>query len=156
MGHDELVRIAARWLRNTESCSVVISEMHSQAEEPDAIGWRARFSVLIECKASHRDFIRDRQKLSRIEGGTYGMGFYRYYMAPEGLISKEELPPGWGLLEVDFVGRVHRTAKSKSWIQTPCGLRSELGLVLSGLRRYQEEKQCASSSPEQQDSSART
>ena len=38
LAHKELVKIAKRWLRNTNRCSVVLSEMPSQAEVPDAIG----------------------------------------------------------------------------------------------------------------------
>jgi len=150
--HSELVKIATRWLRNTENCSVVISEMASQSEEPDAIGWKARVSTLIECKVSKGDFRRDREKFARrIMPGdpsgcasiyNLGMGVYRNYMTPEGLLQEHEhatiLPKGWGLLEVSFTGRVSRIIEATPWILPTMALRSELGLVLSALRRYQE------------------
>ena len=150
--HSELVNIAARWLRNTEKCSVVISELASQAEEPDAIGWKARVSTLVECKATRDDFRRDRQKSFRADPNAdsgeaaylvynLGMGTYRYYMTPEGLISQDEiatmLPRSWGLLEVSFTGRVGRTVDAVPWALPTLALRRELGLVLSALRRYQ-------------------
>lgn len=151
--HSELVNIAARWLRNTEKCSVVISELASQAEEPDAIGWKARVSTLVECKATREDFGRDQQKSFRNSltvdspESAYlvynlGMGVFRYYMTPEGLLKENEirtaLPKCWGLLEVSFTGRVSRTVQAAQWILPPLALRNELGLVLSALRRYQE------------------
>lgn len=140
--HSELVEIAMRWLRNTEKCSAVISEMASSAgEEPDAIGWKSQFSTLVECKATRDDFRKDKKKISRRvtdQAINFGMGAYRYYMAPEGLLKEEELPPRWGLLEVGFTGRVRRKVRAEQWIQTATSIRRELGLALSALRRLQE------------------
>lgn len=148
--HNELVKIAGRWLRNTERCSVVLSEMVSQPEEPDAIGWKAALSTLVECKATRDDFRKDRLKPVRIndEGFTEyiirGMGVYRYYMTPQGLLSSEEhvtiVPRGWGLLEVTFTGRVLRTIRSAQWVLSPVAIGRELGLALSAVRRYQEKE----------------
>jgi len=139
--HQELVKIAARWLRNTEKCSVVICELRSQTEEPDAIGWKSRLSTLVECKMTHGDFLADRNKLARKKFGglsaVAGMGVYRYYLSPEGVISQGELPDGWGLLEVSFVGRITRVVDARMWAQSPMAIRGELGLVLSALRRFQ-------------------
>lgn len=144
--HSELVKIAKRWLRNTEKCSVVISEMASMAgEEPDAIGWKHGFSTMVECKATRDDFRKDKKKISRVVTDptiNFGMGTFRYYMAPEGLIKEEELPRSWGLLEVGMTGRVRRRIKALQWVQTHVSIRRELGLALSALRRAQEaEKQ---------------
>jgi hypothetical protein len=139
--HRELVKIAARWLKNTEKCSVVVCELRSQPEEPDAIGWKSRLSTLVECKTSHSDFTADQAKLSRKFKGdpivALGMGVYRYYLAPEGIILANEIPDGWGLLEVSFSGRVSRVVESRMWAQSPMAIRSELGLALSALRRLQ-------------------
>lgn len=143
--HKELVRIAARWLKNTQKCSVVISEMISAASEtPDAVGWRSGFSVLVECKASLDDFRRDKEKSFRKAEKTgldFGMGNRRYYMTPEGLLSSNNLsrlPKGWGLLEVDIVGRVRVKVEADRRIQTSMSLRNEMRLILSDLRRRQE------------------
>lgn len=100
MTHDELITRAVRWLKGTRKCRVVASEIASAYFEiPDAIGWNRFYSVLIECKTSHSDFLRDRKKSSR-RFSDYGIGNYRYYMAESGIISPDELPSGWGLLEV--------------------------------------------------------
>jgi hypothetical protein len=123
--HDDLVARAERWLRYSARmpadytlangrrpmqrccCRVVLTEPVSGSEQPDAIGWfnRGYSSFIIECKVSHKDFQADRRKRFRNrfrrEGAQRtGLGQYRYFMAPRGLIAVDELPDGWGLLEV--------------------------------------------------------
>ena len=61
-------------------------------------------SVVIEVKTSHSDFLADRKKWCRSEGAeTSGLqaGRLRWYLCPEGIISKDELPDKWGLLYWD-------------------------------------------------------
>jgi len=89
-----------KWLRGTRKCWVVASETYAPLTEiPDAIGWISGSSFLIECKASRSDFLRDKTKRSR-KFSEIGLGNYRFYMAEPNLIKPEELPEGWGLLEV--------------------------------------------------------
>ncbi len=97
MTHAELVERAERWLRNSRGCSVVVTRPCVMAlENPDALGFNASgFSTLVECKASRADFRRDKDKWHR--RGT-GIGNRRYYLAPAGLVSADEVPDGWGLL----------------------------------------------------------
>ena len=138
--HKKLVKLAARWLRNTGGCSAVLSEMVSQAEIPDAIGWRKGRSCLIECKANRKSFLADKLKrCRRVLGKVYafGMGNRRYYMVPEGLVTKDEVPRGWGLLEVMFNGRVRCAEESATWMLPALETGHEMGLLLSALRRYQ-------------------
>ena len=98
--HNDLVARAARWLTNTRKCQPVYTEQNIWAvsESPDAIGWTAHGSVLVECKVSMSDFYRDSAKLFR-KHPDLGVGLKRYYMTPPGLISKLQLPKHWGLLE---------------------------------------------------------
>lgn len=101
MKHRELVKRARKWLRIAAKCNVILAERGSSTacEIPDAIGWKsARHSILVECKTSRADFRADAKKWFRQDG--YGMGQQRYFLAPVGIIPKEELPPGWGLLEI--------------------------------------------------------
>lgn len=99
MTHQDLIRRAERWLRGTKRCSVVITEMVCFSREiPDAIGWTTSQSILVECKASRADFLKDKKKFFRRDP-EYGMGDLRFYMTPPGLITTDELPPKWGLLE---------------------------------------------------------
>lgn len=107
MTHDDLVARAARWLKNTKNCGVVLTEWHSYAAEiPDAIGWQANpwNTHLIECKTSLGDFYADKKKPGRYGRRAYmGCGRLRYYMAEPGILSVDLVRrhrPKWGLLEV--------------------------------------------------------
>lgn len=100
MTHDDLVTVAKKWLIKARQCSVVLTETQAQSGEiPDCIGWRGQISILIECKTSLADFRRDLGKWYRNSGP--GIGQKRYFLAPKGIIPADELPPNWGLLEVD-------------------------------------------------------
>ena len=98
--HSALVRLVEKWLRS-RGCSVVLTEAKTMAspEEPDAIAWRSASSILVEVKVSRADFLADRKKLFR-KAADMGMGVRRYFATPPGLVSPDELPPSWGLLEV--------------------------------------------------------
>ncbi|HEL3778110.1 hypothetical protein I5U56_02715 [Stenotrophomonas maltophilia] len=116
--HADLVKIAGRWLRNTAGCSVVLEELCAatgNGENPDAIGWYTGRTMLVECKVSRSDFLADRKKRFRANPER-GLGLYRYFMAPKGLIKVGELPARWGLLEVNG-GRVSVAAgkRPKTW-----------------------------------------
>ncbi len=51
------------------------------------------------------DFLADMTKPHRAEA-SLGMGNYRYYMTPEGLIDPEEVPQRWGHVEVTSRGHL--------------------------------------------------
>lgn len=112
MTHAELVAVATRWLWRKRRCHVVLSEVADHFEVPDAIGWETMTNtILVECKTSRSDFLRDAKKSFR-RTPSEGMGLERYYCAPAGMLSPEELPEGWGLLEVGATGRVRLARKS--------------------------------------------
>ena len=130
MTHAELVAAAAKWL--ARECPVVITEMaNGSMEEPDAIGFKTGFSILVECKASRADFFADKNKRYT------RMGDKRYYLTRGGLVEIEDLPPGWGLLYADGRG-VHVALEApqsdeKNW-------RGEQQLLTSCLRRIGQTK----------------
>lgn len=66
-------------------------------ERCDAVLFCSSYSYMIETKISRSDFLADFKKPHRINGG---IGNYRYYACPEGLIKPEELPEKWGLIYV--------------------------------------------------------
>ncbi|MGV8925034.1 MAG: adenylosuccinate synthase [Ewingella sp.] len=115
MTHNELNAIAAKWLKRPSSgngpgCQVALTEVGGLygGERADAFGYRWGFdggSVVVESKVSRSDFLADRAKPHR-NGTTAGMGTYRYYICPEGLITIDDLPQGWGLLWVNARGHV--------------------------------------------------
>lgn len=105
--HRELCEIAERWLLGTAKCRVAIAEPNCIAtyEQPDAIGFKASGSILVEAKTSRADFRADANKPFRVTP-TEGMGNERFYICEPGIISVEDLPEKWGLLHVTTGGRV--------------------------------------------------
>jgi hypothetical protein len=99
--HKALVTRLAKWLKYTKRMTVVMAELHTKnSETPDVMGWIGNAnSILIECKASRQDFLADKNKFFR-RHEEMGMGDVRYIAAPEGLLVIQEIPEGWGLLEV--------------------------------------------------------
>jgi len=136
MTHAQLVERAVRWLRYYR-CGVVLSEQACvSGEMPDAIGWkRANHSVLVECKISRADFLADRAKPFRTKP-EQGVGGERFYLTPPALIKVEELPAGWGLLELRR-GRVEMIQASTKNQRTAVGLKYEMNLLLASLRRVE-------------------
>lgn len=112
--HAALCALAVKWLKRPHSaggpgCTIAVSEVKSgwTGEIPDAFGVRATGgrdgSVVVEVKVSRADFLADKAKPHRQAGK--GVGNWRYFMCPEGVIKPEEVPEGWGLLWVN--GRQH-------------------------------------------------
>jgi hypothetical protein len=102
----------------------------AESETPDAIGWRVGRSILIECKTSRSDFLADGKKFFR-QYPEQGMGHTRYFMAPAGLIKPDDLPAGWGLLEVGV--KIRETVKPAD--HRPYDASAEVTLLLSVIRR---------------------
>ena len=134
--HTRLVSIAVRWLRHYR-CGVVLSEQACvSGEMPDAIGWKKTCrSVLVECKVSRADFLADRDKPFR-QRPEIGVGCERYYLAPRGLIRIDELPAGWGLLEV-WGREIERVKASAKNLRSEVGFQNEMNLLLASLRRVE-------------------
>jgi hypothetical protein len=136
MTHAQLVLKAVAWLRSYR-CGVVLSEQAClSGEMPDAIGWkRACHSVLVECKMSRADFLADRDKPFRRKQ-EMGLGCERFYLTPSTMLRREELPPGWGLLEFHNrkIRMLHPAAKN---LRTATGFRYEMNLLLASLRRVE-------------------
>ena len=136
MTHARLVAAAVAWLRRYR-CGIVLSEQGcSSGEMPDAMGWKGRcHSVLVECKVSRADFLADAQKPWRTNPDI-ALGAERYYLAPRGMISVDELPQGWGLLEA-HAREVAVVRRSKKNLRSPEGLMNEMNLLLASLRRVE-------------------
>jgi len=94
---------------NTEACGAckkyhyVSVELYTWDNEHTDVWGLGSFneSVVIEVKVSHSDFMADRKKWCRsdmAERLNQQAGRMRWYLCPEGVISKEELPEKWGLL----------------------------------------------------------
>jgi hypothetical protein len=137
MTHAQLVAKAVEWLRRY-GCGIVLSEQTCvSGEAPDAIGWKgACRSVVVECKLSRSDFLADRNKPFR-QNPELALGCERWYLAPAGLLTAQDLPRYWGLLE-SRAGKLHVTVKASRHNQrTAAGLLHEMNLLLASLRRVE-------------------
>lgn len=137
MTHSRLVDAAVSWLRAKYRCGIVLSEQScASGEAPDAIGWKGKnHSVIVECKISRADFFADGNKAWRAHPES-ALGCERFYLAPAQMLSCDELPSGWGLLEIH--GReIHIARKSKKNLRSVEGLATEMNLLLASLRRVE-------------------
>jgi hypothetical protein len=132
--HKQLVTRIAKWYKYKKKSSIIMTEFSTAAQEiPDVLVMQSgAFSVLIECKVSRSDFLSDKNKLYR-RWEEYGMGDHRYYATPKGLIKPEELPDGWGLLEVSE----HQINKQVEPHKKKCNKRHECLMLMSALRRLE-------------------
>jgi hypothetical protein len=146
--HSELVERAGRWLRNSAvipnirserpqkvRCGVVLLEPPGEGEQPDAIGWMFRYSsILVECKVSRPDFLRDQKKPTRKMISRLGMGQYRYYLTTPGLLTLEDVAEDWGLLETKGrIVKVRRLAQR----QQEYSRDREMSILLTECRKIQ-------------------
>lgn len=112
--HAELCVVALRWLcgashtvygqdyhlwHHTGGCAIAGTELSVGTEEPDAIGWTmGGVCILVECKVSRSDFLRDGHKTARRHGR--GLGDVRWYLTTPGVIRDgDDLGP-WGHAEL--------------------------------------------------------
>ncbi|NDV19085.1 hypothetical protein GO013_06580 [Pseudodesulfovibrio sp. JC047] len=99
MTHAQVVKKAKDWLRLAKKCNPVFAERGGQVinEFPDAIGFTAHETIVVECKVSKSDLLADKKKPFRSEGG---LGDQRYYMLPASLYDECEDHDwgGWGVV----------------------------------------------------------
>jgi hypothetical protein len=131
--HSTLVAMGVRWL--SRQCSVVLYEFASAADEnPDVIGWAPEAqSVVIECKLTRADFLRDAAKTVR-RTPRAGMGQRRYYLCPPDVIGVKDLPPKWGLL---WASKGQVSVKREARGHPERNLPAEVRFLSSMLRRAQ-------------------
>jgi hypothetical protein len=99
--HADLVHAAHHWARNSLKCAAVLAECGAAGIEiPDVIAWGSNgTSIVVECKATRADFLADKKKFFRVRPDQ-GMGAFRWFFTPKGLVDRSELPPQWGLAEL--------------------------------------------------------
>jgi hypothetical protein len=144
MTHGDLSILACRWLVKRRRCSRAFAEFNSMklTEFPDAIGfafgYQDRGTHVIEVKVSVEDFKRDKSKSWRHfarAGLPAGMGRWRYYLVPEGLVRVEDLPEDHGLLYATASGRVKIVREAP--IREVRDVDSELVILSTALQRYE-------------------
>jgi hypothetical protein len=131
MTHSELVKAAATWLR--KRCSIVVTEISTGgSEQPDVIGWHGWHTVLVECKTSVADFRSDAKKWFR-RFPEDSIGNYRFMFTPIGLVSHQDIPAGWGLVEVSPTGKAKKAVESQFFDKV--NVQHEVGILTSLLKR---------------------
>lgn len=136
--HYELCCKAATWIRQPKNgekwfapFSLSTVELVCTGQElTDVYATNGEISCVIEVKTSHKDFEVDGAKYTRRHPDE-GLGDFRYYLCPAGLIQIDELPPYWGLLYYEN-GKIR---KVKSAIQQPTDRRFDLFILTSIMRR---------------------
>ena len=129
-----------RWLKKTRGCGVVFREHSAGWEHPDALGFRAGSSIMVECKVSRADFFADRNKVSRV---GMSLEFEQrpaqecWYLTPPALVEANELPSGWGLLEAHprLVKAVIKADRTKP--RSAQAIQHEVYRLYCEVRRYQ-------------------
>lgn len=119
LDHRRLCEIGADFLKkqkNGHSCQFAVIEPACNGENPDVFGVRHGYehdikvgTILLEAKTSRADFLIDKKKPHRVNTHL-GVGKWRYYICPEGLIKVDELPPKWGLIYVSPNGKCNVVA----------------------------------------------
>ena len=110
--HDELSLIVAKWLKKHSqnilipNCATITLDIKTlEQEKPDVIGWNGCSSTMIEVKVGRGDFLQDFKKPFR-KYPEKGVGQYRYYCCPDGLIKENEIPEKWGLLYLNDKNKI--------------------------------------------------
>ena len=102
-----------------------------ESEQPYVIGWADFCSVMIEVKVVRGDFLKDCKKPLR-KCSEKGVGEFRYYCCPQGLIKESELPENWGLLYLNDENKIEIIKVSE--IQKS-NLKAERNILISLIRR---------------------
>ena len=136
--HDELSGLVAKWLKRHSqnilipNCATVAVDMKTiEQEKPDVIGWNGCSSTMIEVKVGRGDFLQDFKKPFR-QICEKGVGQFRYYCCPSGLIQENEIPSKWGLLYLNDKNKIEIIKVAE--IQE-ANLHAERNMLISLLRR---------------------
>ncbi|MBU9712349.1 hypothetical protein [Evansella tamaricis] len=102
--HEHLKKQSLYWLKGkvTDLCANEVKLFfHRKRVIADALGinFKRTESRIIEVKVSREDFRRDEVLHSSF--GYHSIANYAYLLTPTGLLSLEEIPKGYGLLECD-------------------------------------------------------
>lgn len=124
MTHKELVKIAPK-IAKKFGFPLAITEMktaNKTGEIPDCLAFKGGgTSLLIECKTSREDFLRDRTKefrryyctvedLQKLDDKQKGMGDFRVYLFSKDVnFASCEIPFNWVYVVVDEKGKILRS-----------------------------------------------
>lgn len=135
MTKSEMIKRAEKWLRNTERCEFVCIKRSALTYHPDLIGYKSNgVTVVVECRSSMDEFLKDRKSwLKKNDDKDRTMGVLRYYFAPKNVLSSDDMPDGWGLIE-PFVENIRTIKVSAKRAQTPDILAREFRYLISSVK----------------------
>lgn len=150
MTHNKLIEVGYNWILKETSCGVAFKEPGAAREVPDVVGFGHCQSIILEAKITRSDFLKDKKKIHR-SGDEKGMGMFRFYIVPGGLISIDELPDHWGLIEVYEDGTAtaiyNPYGKGNTWTSPTVAsytfdrnIEAEWRVMYSALRRIEQEE----------------
>lgn len=133
--HSDLCQIGANYLFKKGIARfhrpvIVVCEFERLGECPDVFGLGYN-TYLIEVKVSRPDFLKDKKKRWRSRP-EIGLGNYRSYLCPEGLIRPDELPDKWGLLYAKENGEITVITYPDYQLSDPS---ADMSIALSIMRR---------------------
>ncbi|QKS71609.1 hypothetical protein FLK61_33530 [Paenalkalicoccus suaedae] len=107
--HKHLKHQGLLWLRQKtkDLCATEVKLVYRRKKlKADVMGIdvKQKQSRIIEVKASRSDFLRD--EVLTADYGYHHLSTYSYLLTPVGLLKKEEIPTGYGLLEIDDYDRI--------------------------------------------------
>lgn len=140
--HKNLVDIGYKWA--LARCGFAFKELRTTHDEvPDILGFNSNGTFLLEVKISRTDFLADRKKVFRIFAER-GIGDWRFFVVPKGLVTIDELPDNWGLIEVNDKGQPICTFNPfgmgniySNWKRCEKNIDAEYKFMYSALRRLQ-------------------
>ena len=136
MTHRELCIKGAKYLKNHgiqpfHKCQYVVCELERVGECPDDFGFGGSTTQLLEIKVSRPDFLSDKNKYWR-KNPEYGIGEFRAYLCPDGIIKEFDLPENWGLY---YISENNKITEIKQARPQACNRKEEINLITSILRR---------------------
>lgn len=141
MNHKDIINASIKWCKSHGYHLILEEFVAGHMENPDVLAFGNAHSLMIEVKVSRQDFLKDAEKFPR-RNPKHGVGNYRYYACPEGLIKENEIPKGWGLIYI-----IDKKAKTIKGHKSNCvtvefpleffnaNLRQERTMLMSALRR---------------------
>lgn len=138
--HSELIELGYKWV--LKRCGFAFKEFKVAHDEiPDILGFNSNGSFLLEAKISRADFLIDKKKHFRIFSEK-GLGDWRFFIVPKGIIKIEELPENWGLIEVNENGKIDFVYNPfgignvySNWKRCKKSEKAEFHFLYSALRR---------------------
>lgn len=143
--HYELCLLAEKFLKKQNFGVVFRDGFHAvttSGERFDTFAFRSNTSCLIEAKVSRGDFLKDKNKRFR-NCPEIGVGLWRFYLSPPGIIDVSDLPEGWGLLHAvnEKIKKIHGWPPNTKWSEAPflgkTNLEAERAIMYSALRRME-------------------